>query len=161
MRKRPSSIPLCASGGVLGSIAARRAPGHGCIGSRTGSRWTPCDAGRAARALTCRWRRTRRVTFGRAGFQREEDCRLLRQALDHLSPDDRALITLFYFEECSYTRISEIRGESLPRIKGLLHRARQRLKAHFVRLRGEDGHSELLADAPADPTLDSGRLFAL
>jgi RNA polymerase sigma-70 factor (ECF subfamily) len=96
-----------------------------------------------------------------AGFQREQDVRILHRALTCLAPTDRTLIALFYFEECSYVQISAIRGESLPRVKGLLHRARQRLKTHFLRLRNEDENLELLARAPTDPTLDPGHVLAL
>lgn len=96
-----------------------------------------------------------------AGLQREEDRRILRRALACLSPPDRTLIALFYFEEWSYAQISAVRGESLPRVKGLIYRARQRLKTQFLRLRNEDDDLELLADAPPDPTLDPGGLLAL
>jgi RNA polymerase sigma-70 factor, ECF subfamily len=96
-----------------------------------------------------------------AGLQREEDRRNLRQALASLSPSDRTLIALFYFEEWSYAQISSVRGESLPRVKGLIYRARQRLKTQFLRLRNEDDDRELLADAAANPALDPGGLLAL
>jgi RNA polymerase sigma-70 factor (ECF subfamily) len=96
-----------------------------------------------------------------AGFERQQDRQILHRALALLSPTDRTLIGLFYFEGWSHVQISAVQGESLPRVKGLLHRARQRLKTHFLRLRNEDEDLELLADSPADPTLDPGSLFAL
>jgi RNA polymerase sigma-70 factor (ECF subfamily) len=96
-----------------------------------------------------------------AGFQREQDRRALHRALAFLSPTDRTLIGLFYFEGWSHVQISAVRGESLPRVKGLLHRARQRLKKHFLRLRNDNDNLEMLADSPADPSLDPGSLLAL
>jgi RNA polymerase sigma-70 factor (ECF subfamily) len=96
-----------------------------------------------------------------AGFEREQDRTTLHQALSYLSPSDRTLIALYYFEGWSYGEIVAIRGESLPRVKGLLYRARQRLRAHFLRLRNGDEDLDMLADAPPDPALDPGSLLAL
>jgi RNA polymerase sigma-70 factor (ECF subfamily) len=96
-----------------------------------------------------------------AGFERAQDRETLHLALSCLPPSDRTLIALFYFEGWSYGEIVAVRGESLPRVKGLLYRARQRLKAHFLRLRNGDEDLDMLADAPPDSALDSGSLFAL
>jgi len=96
-----------------------------------------------------------------AGYQRERDHQALRLALAQLEPSERTLVALYYFEGCSYAQIREITGGSQARLKSRLHRARQRLKVHFVRLRDSDEDLEMLAHPSADPTLDPRRLLAL
>lgn len=96
-----------------------------------------------------------------AGYQQERDRQALRRALAHLAPSQRTLVVLFYFEGHSYAQIGEITGSSLTRVRRLLYRARQRLRAHFVRLRDPDEDLEMLADSPADSALETGRLLAL
>lgn len=96
-----------------------------------------------------------------AGYQRRRDQQALRLALAQLAPLERTLVVLFYFEGHSYEQIRAITGVSLMGIKNRLYRARQRLKAHFVRLRDGDEDLDVLADPPADPPLDPRRMLAL
>lgn len=96
-----------------------------------------------------------------AGYQQERDRQALRRALSLLAPSQRTLVVLFYFEGYSYAQIGEITGSSLTRVRRLLYRARQRLKAQFVRLRDPDEDLEMLANSPSDPTLEVRRLLAL
>jgi RNA polymerase sigma-70 factor, ECF subfamily len=96
-----------------------------------------------------------------AGYQQERDHRALRLALAQLAPAERTLVVLYYFEGCSYAQIGAITGASPTFIKNRLHRARQRLKVHFVRLRDSDEDLAMSDDPPADPGLDQRRLLAL
>jgi RNA polymerase sigma-70 factor (ECF subfamily) len=93
-------------------------------------------------------------------YARGRDRRALRQALQRLRPEDRALLALHYFEECSYEQIGEITGYPLERIRSRLYRARQRLKRHFITLRDADENLEPLAEAVGDPSRDPKRLLA-
>lgn len=61
-------------------------------------------------------------------IEREERNFSLRSAIAELSPDDAAIITLFYLQEQSLEEIGEITGISLTNAKTKLCRARQRLK---------------------------------
>jgi RNA polymerase sigma-70 factor (ECF subfamily) len=89
-----------------------------------------------------------------AGYQQERDRRAVNRALAQLAPPERTLLVLFYFEGYSYAQIGETTGTPLARLKGLLYRARQRLKAHFERLREMDEDLDVLADPSTDSALD-------
>lgn len=92
-------------------------------------------------------------------YDRERDRRALRRALQQLKPEDRALLALRYFEGCSYEQIGAITGASLARVKSHLHRARQRLKRHFVALRDSDEALEPLDETTDEPPRDPQQLF--
>ncbi len=49
----------------------------------------------------------------------------IRRLLEELSPLDRSIITLFYWEGLSYTEIGEVTGLSVSAIKSRLFRARR------------------------------------
>jgi RNA polymerase sigma-70 factor (ECF subfamily) len=53
--------------------------------------------------------------------------RLIKDAIEALSPDDGVLLTLHYFEELSLKEIAEILEVSANTIKVRLHRSRKRL----------------------------------
>ena len=65
-----------------------------------------------------------------AGFamELEERNTSLREAVKSLSPDDSAIITLFYLQEQSLEEICQITGMTMSNAKTKLCRARQRLK---------------------------------
>jgi RNA polymerase sigma-70 factor, ECF subfamily len=96
-----------------------------------------------------------------AGYQKDRDQQALRLALAQLPPAERTVVVLHYFESRSYVQIAEITGASVPSVRMRLHRARQRLKAHLIRLRDSDEDLGMLADPPVDPTLDPRRMLAL
>lgn len=52
---------------------------------------------------------------------------LVREAVDRLPDDERAVITLFYLNECAVKEITEITGFSEANVKVKLFRARKRL----------------------------------
>ena len=63
-------------------------------------------------------------TFGRAN---QETVQLIRAALKYLPPDERAIITMFYYEEKSLKEIAYI-TESIPStIASKLSRTRKKL----------------------------------
>jgi RNA polymerase sigma-70 factor (ECF subfamily) len=61
-------------------------------------------------------------------FEAEE---LLFHLLKKLAPDDRLVLTLFYFDDCETQEISDRTGWSRTTVKVRLHRARNRLKEFF------------------------------
>ncbi len=57
----------------------------------------------------------------------EERIAELIQAIDRLTPEEKALITLYYYEEKSLEEASEILGLTLSNAKVRLHRTRKKL----------------------------------
>jgi RNA polymerase sigma factor (sigma-70 family) len=66
------------------------------------------------------------------GMEQEERNRSVRAAIALLSPDDAAIITLFYLQEQSLEEICVITSMSMSNAKTKLCRARQRLKGILV-----------------------------
>lgn len=56
----------------------------------------------------------------------------VHKLLNHLSPNQRMVLTLFYLEELSYREIEAITGLSVSRIKVTLHRAKKKLKKKYI-----------------------------
>lgn len=56
---------------------------------------------------------------------------LVQAALAKLTPQDRALITLFYWEELSLNEIAESIGCNVNAAKTRLYRARERFRVHY------------------------------
>ena len=65
------------------------------------------------------------ASLGQYGLSEQLD--LLDWALEQLSPDDRALILLFYKEDKSLEELTLITGMSLANVKVKLHRIRKKL----------------------------------
>jgi RNA polymerase sigma-70 factor (ECF subfamily) len=95
-----------------------------------------------------------------ANYQRARDRQALRRALRFLKPEDRTLIALRCFENCSYDQISEITGLSLERVRSRLHKSRERLKRQFYAMRDSDEPLEPLDEPREDPDPDPKRLLA-
>ncbi len=57
----------------------------------------------------------------------EERIAELIQAIDRLTPEEKALITLYYYEEKSLEEVAEILGLTLSNAKVRLHRTRKKL----------------------------------
>ena len=70
-----------------------------------------------------------------------EQKRYIQMALNHLSPDDVTMITLFYLKEQSLEEIAQIVGISADTAKVKLCRARKRLAEEMKRLLGNELHS--------------------
>lgn len=66
--------------------------------------------------------------FNANGYERQDSHKHLNQAINMLSPDDTAIITMFYQGEQSLEEIGETLHMEANTIKVKLHRARQRLK---------------------------------
>jgi RNA polymerase sigma-70 factor, ECF subfamily len=60
----------------------------------------------------------------------------VQNALMCLKPDDRAVLTLRHFSECSYAEIGDILGLEEKTVKSRLFEARGRLKGHLAAWRG-------------------------
>lgn len=52
----------------------------------------------------------------------------IREQLGQLSRTERLVLSLFYFNNCSYARIAEITGMNYDGVKNTLHRTKRRLK---------------------------------
>ena len=70
---------------------------------------------------------------------REEDAKLVHQALSEIREDYRAIIVLRELEDCDYETISGILEISLGTVRSRLHRARVELRDVLERLEGSDG----------------------
>ena len=56
----------------------------------------------------------------------------MKQALEHLSPEEQTIITLYYQDEQSVGEIAEVTALTSSNVKVKLHRARKRLHAHLA-----------------------------
>lgn len=61
------------------------------------------------------------------------DHEAVHRALDKLAPKARELVTLRYYNNCSYEQISAVMGMSKPAINGHLTRAKQKLAEYLQR----------------------------
>ena len=59
---------------------------------------------------------------------RERDRRAVRQAVDTLPLDYRQVVTLYYFDNCSYEEIAEITERPIGTVRTWLHRAKDQLR---------------------------------
>jgi RNA polymerase sigma factor (sigma-70 family) len=59
----------------------------------------------------------------------------VRNALERLPEDERSIVTLYYYQECSVKEISEITGSSASNVKIKLFRARKRLLLYLGNLK--------------------------
>ncbi len=57
---------------------------------------------------------------------------LVRDLLETLSPTDRSLVTLFYWEDLSYAEIADATGLTISAIKSRLYRARRGLAEQLI-----------------------------
>ena len=67
-----------------------------------------------------------------------EQRQYIQQALNHLSPDDVTMITLFYLKEQSLEEIAQVVGISAETVKVKLCRARKRLAETMNRVLGKE-----------------------
>jgi RNA polymerase sigma-70 factor (ECF subfamily) len=61
-------------------------------------------------------------------MEREENRRLLREAMRELKADHRTVLNLLYFEDMSYTQTGKAMGKTETQISSLAHRAKAALK---------------------------------
>jgi len=61
-------------------------------------------------------------------LEQQEEASLLQDAINTLPPMYQRVITMFYFELCSYRKIAESLEISVTAVRNILHRARQRLR---------------------------------
>jgi RNA polymerase sigma-70 factor (ECF subfamily) len=69
---------------------------------------------------------------------KQDDDHQLHVALNQLKPNDRLLITLFYFDELPLEQIAEIQKKSVNSQTVALHRARNRLKKVLEKFQTEE-----------------------
>ena len=63
--------------------------------------------------------------------QEEDPDPRIQHAMSRLSPQDRALITLFYWQELNLAEIAESVGSNVNAVKTRLYRARERFREHY------------------------------
>ncbi len=68
------------------------------------------------------------------GFDIENNKMILQRLLNKLDESDRALITLYYLDECKISEISEITGYNISNIKVKLHRTRKKMQEELQRI---------------------------
>jgi len=68
------------------------------------------------------------------------------QAVQELSPRDRAATLLFYYEQLSMREIAAILGVSITAVKGRLHRAREQLRERLLLLYADTEHKSTTRD---------------
>jgi len=67
-------------------------------------------------------------------FDIENNKMILQRLLNKLDESDRALITLYYLDECKISEIAEITGQNNSNIKVKLHRTRKKMKEELHRI---------------------------
>lgn len=68
--------------------------------------------------------------------EREFDKARVRQALAHLSPDQREILTLFFYEHLTGPEIAEVLNISAGTVKSRLHRAKEALRRTILMQEG-------------------------
>ena len=67
-------------------------------------------------------------------FDIENNKILLQRLLNKLDENDRALITLYYLDECKISEIAEITGFNRSNIKVKLHRTRKKMQEELYKI---------------------------
>ena len=67
-------------------------------------------------------------------FDIENNKMILQRLLNKLDESDRALITLYYLEECKISEIAEITGFNRSNIKVKLHRTRKKMQEALYKI---------------------------
>lgn len=62
----------------------------------------------------------------------DADIDLLSRALDHLRPNERVAVEMFYRDDCSLSAVGEVLGITEGNAKVVLHRARRHLAAEMA-----------------------------
>ena len=71
---------------------------------------------------------------------------IVLQAVQELSPKDRAATLLFYYEQLSMREIAAILGVSITAVKGRLHRAREQLRERLLPVYAGTEHKSTTAE---------------
>jgi RNA polymerase sigma-70 factor (ECF subfamily) len=74
----------------------------------------------------------------REQMEQKERARQVRQALDTLSAEHRAVLVLREIEGCSYEQMSEILESPIGTVRSRLHRARLEMRDQLKRVLQED-----------------------
>ena len=90
---------------------------------------------------------------------RNESSDRLLEALDELSPENRAATLLFYYEQLSTREIAAVLGISATAVKGRLHKARGRLREQLLPLLAEASPSYPQKEARSMLKVDVADVF--
>ena len=63
-----------------------------------------------------------------ANLEQQERARILQQAIDTLTENQRIAFTLSKYEELSHQKIAEVMGTTIPAVESLLNRAKKNLQ---------------------------------
>ena len=69
---------------------------------------------------------------GEEGYDRQSKKEWINQAMNQLSPDEKWLIGLYYYEALSYREIEERTGLTLSNVKIKIHRGKKKLKEQLT-----------------------------
>ena len=64
-------------------------------------------------------------------FTRAQEARLVHLSIANLDPDERTVLGLAYFQDCTQREISQAAGMPLGTVKTLMARAQRKLRAHL------------------------------
>jgi len=67
-------------------------------------------------------------------LEAEELHSLVRKAMSQISENSRLVMTLFYFDDCSYKEIASFLGVSVQTVKSRLHEAKKQLRRELLRI---------------------------
>jgi RNA polymerase sigma factor (sigma-70 family) len=67
----------------------------------------------------------------------EQNLQELENAVEHLPPEQKICIKLFYIEEKCYKEVSEITGYDLKKIKSYIQNGKRNLRNHLLKINGQ------------------------
>jgi RNA polymerase sigma-70 factor (ECF subfamily) len=70
-------------------------------------------------------------------LEKDQEFRLLRDALAQLTPDKREVLVLSRYQDLKYEQIAEVLGCDIGAVKVRIYRAMQDLKHRYLRLKRE------------------------
>ncbi len=65
-------------------------------------------------------------------LSRAQDARKIRDSIDLLKSEERLVVGLAYFKECTQAEIAISMGLPIGTVKSLMSRAQRKLKIHFI-----------------------------
>jgi len=72
------------------------------------------------------------------GMEGQDRKTFIKHALANLSPDDAAVVTLFYLHQYSLEEVAEVMGQKVNTIKVKIHRARKKLAVELTNILKEE-----------------------
>ena len=67
-------------------------------------------------------------------LEKKEQQQIIKKALNQLPENQRIALTLVTYQELSYDEVAEILESTVGAVKSLIHRARQNIKKHLIKV---------------------------